>query len=174
MHTDDTENNNDEIVYDEDSSVDTIKKLRARLKESEKEAKEYLDALQRMKADVVNRDKEFKERELRISAAVTEQFLEDLLPVLDSFESAFKGSSWQSVDLQWRVGVEYIFNQLQRVLSDRGISAFGNVGERFDPLVHDLDGEPGENISMSTVANVIRKGYKIGERIIRPARVTVL
>lgn len=163
-----------EVEYDEDVGAALVKKLREKIKKLEGEKAEYLDALQRMKADVVNRDKANSDTQSRVKDMVREGMLEELLPVLDAFTAAMSGAAWESVDKNWRTGVEYIYSQLVKVLNDNGVEQYGKVGDIYDPLVHDLaealpDGTtPAEG---ATVSAVVRAGYKMSSRVLRPASV---
>jgi molecular chaperone GrpE len=153
-----------------------VKKLREKNKKLEAEKQEYLGALQRMKADVVNRDKAAAEERSRVAGMVKEGMLEELLPVLDAFTAAMSGAAWESVDKNWRVGVEYIYNQLRKVLTDNGIEQYGAVGEIYDPLVHDLaEALPEGSVPAegATVTAVVRAGYKMGGKVVRPAAVRI-
>lgn len=168
-----THNDNEpleEVAYDEDQGAVLVKKLRAKIATLETEKKEYLDALQRMKADVVNRDKAASDERAKVAGMVKEGILEELLPVLDAFSAAFTGASWEAVDSRWRVGVEYIHSQLLKVLNENGIEEYGKVGDVYDPLVHDCVEEavPSEG---ATVSAVVRFGYKMNGRILRAAGV---
>ncbi|MFM2414625.1 MAG: hypothetical protein RI911_318 [Candidatus Parcubacteria bacterium] len=169
-----TTNDEDDVVYDEDeSSATSVKKLRIRIKELEKEKQEYLDGWQRMKADVVNRDRAAAEERSRVSSMVKEKILEDLLPVLDAFDAAFTGAAWEKVDTNWRVGIEYIHAQFKKVLEENGIQAYGAAGDVFDPMKHDLAEELQDGGISGTIAKVLRQGYEMEGRVLRPARVNI-
>ncbi len=171
QHTDDTS----DVVYDEDTGTAAIQKLRTRIKQLEKEKQEYLDGWQRMKADVVNRDKAAAEERARVGDIVKEKILEDLLPVLDAFDAAFAGAAWDKIDINWKKGIEYIHSQLKKTLYDNGINSFGTAGEMFDPLRHDIVREDESSaIKTNHIITVLRAGYELtGGRIIRPAQVVV-
>lgn len=163
-----------EVEYDEDVGAALVKKLREKNKKLEAEKQEYLDALQRMKADVVNRDKAAAETQGRVKEMVKEGMLEELLPVLDAFSAAMSGAAWESVDKNWRTGVEYIHGQFAKVLQDNGIEMYGKVGDVYDQLVHDLVTElpEGEMIQEGAkIVAVVRAGYKLNGRILRAAGV---
>ena len=163
-----------EVVYDDDSGAKSIQKLRERIKTLEKEKQEYLDGWQRMKADVVNRDRAAAEERARVGDIVREKILEDLLPVLDAFDAAFTGAAWEKVDANWRIGIEYIHTQFQKVLDDNGVKSFGTIGDTFDPIKHDVaDGVISEGDGAITVTKVLRKGYEIQGRVVRPARISL-
>ncbi len=148
-----------------------LQKLREELVAARKERDDYLDGWQRCKADTVNAKKEAHEALVRARALGTESFVEELIPALDSFDMAMQGDAWNKVDAIWRSGVESIYAQLLSVLESHGISAFGKSGERFDARFHEalqeVEGEPG------TIIRVVRRGYRAGERVLRPAQVVV-
>jgi molecular chaperone GrpE len=100
--------------------------------------------------------------------------LEDLLPVLDAFDAAFTGAAWEKVDGNWRIGIEYIHSQFKKVLEENGVKPFEALGATFDPMKHDPAGEEEtEDKPVGTIAKVLRQGYEIGGRVIRPSRVIV-
>jgi len=163
MKTDDTqEEETSDVVYDEDQGAELIKKLRAKLKKSDQEKKEYLDGWQRLKADSLNA------RKLQVDALsasrerAVNDFVHELLPALDSFDIAFRGEAWEKVDDVWRKGIEYVHAQLLTSLENSGVVSYGEVGDVFDPKLHDAAGHEDGGES-DTVARVERRGYKIGE-----------
>ena len=104
--------------------------------------------------------------------AGAEEFVKDLLPVLDNFERALEHSDGDSGAFQQ--GVEMIAKQLWDTLERRGVAEVNPVNEPFDPVLHEAVQrvEDGERPA-GTVAFVMLKGYKMGERLIRPALVGV-
>lgn len=161
---------------DELPTKDIVKKLRSDLKLARKEKEEYLTGWQRAKADYVNlqKDSDAKYKELR--TMVTGNMVEDLLPVLDSFNMAMGNKeAWEKVDANWRNGVEYIHQQFLRVLADNNVTALDQIDVMFDPMLHEsIETIPTEDESKDhKIAQVIQTGYKIGDKIIRPARVKV-
>ncbi len=84
--------------------------------------------------------------------------------------------TWEKVDKGWRTGVEYIHQQLLKVLADNGVSEIApKEGDMADSNLHDLIDTIGtdEQAKDHTVAQVMQKGYKTGSRVVRPARVKV-
>lgn len=175
----DTEDEILEFEFNDDGEEDlkkTLKKLRADLKIAKKEKEEYLTGWQKERADFANYKKDEAERNTKFREYAKEQVLESFLSVNDSFNMAFANKdAWEKVDKAWRTGIEYIYNQMQNTFAEFGVSAVGILGEKFDPNIH----ESIETVSTDeenkdhTVATVIQKGYKFGERILRPARVNV-
>lgn len=162
---------------DEAESFDLqLKKLREKNRVCEKEKKEYLDGWQRMRADFANARKEEETRRGELIKFASEGLVEDLLPVLDSFSSAFANKeAWEKVDPTWRKGVEYIYAQFYSVLESRGLASLGDVNEKFDPRIHTAleEVDPSSDSQIGTVAEVIHKGYRFHSKVVRPASVKV-
>ena len=83
--------------------------------------------------------------------------------------------TWEKVDSNWRKGIEYIYSQMKGIFEEYDVKPIGEEGENFDPNIHqslemiETDKKELEH----KVAKVIQRGYKLGERVIRPARVNV-
>jgi molecular chaperone GrpE len=155
---------------------DVVGKLRADLKQARADKEEYLTGWQRAKADYVNLQKELNLVRANSSVLAKERMTENLLPTLDSFDMAFANKeAWESVDKNWRMGIEYIFQQFTTNLADSGVERIDKVGVPFDPNLHEsIESIPTTDQSKDhTVEEVLQAGYKIGERIVRPARVNI-
>lgn len=179
---DETEDAGDDVVefeFNEDGEEDlkkTLKKLRADLKQVKKEKEEYLTGWQKERADFANYKKGEEDRRAMVSESMRERILSRFLSVMDSFNMAFANKeAWEKVDENWRKGVEYIYAQFNNVFEEYGVKPVGVDGEVFDPNIHEsIDMVVTDNKDQDhTVANVIQKGYKLGDRVIRPARVNV-
>ncbi|MEI6400071.1 MAG: nucleotide exchange factor GrpE [bacterium] len=153
-----------------------LKMLRDKLKISERERMDNLTGWQRAKADYVNLQKEEEQKRKDMRTYVTTDIIEQLLPVLDSFDMAFANKeAWEKVDANWRSGIEYIHAQFLRVLADNNVTSINQTNVPFDHNIHEAieNIETDEQSKDHTVATIIQSGYKIGDRIIRPARVKV-
>lgn len=168
------------VESDEDGiplpAKDVAKKLRAEIKKLRTERDEYLTGWQRSKADYVNLQKDEEQKRKDLRAYITTGLVEDMLPALDSFDMAMGNkAAWEAVDANWRMGIEYIQQQLLKALSDYGVEKVGKIGETFNPKLH----EAIENIATDdngkdhTIANIVQSGYTMGDKVIRPARVHV-
>jgi len=168
-----------EFEYNADGEEDlkkTLKKLREDLKQARKEKEEYLTGWQKERADFANYKKDEDTRKALFSEAVRERILSRFLSVMDSFNMAMGNTeAWEKVEPTWRKGVEYIYGEFSKIFEEHGVKALGEVGESFDPNIH-------ESIDMvqtdkkednHKVAKIVQKGYKLGERVLRPARVNV-
>lgn len=155
---------------------DIVKKLREDLKACRKEKEEYLTGWQRAKADYVNLQKELDLARVNISILAKEKMVNKLLPALDSFEMAFSNKEhWEKIDKDWQDGITSIYQQLLSGLEKSGIEKIYEIEVPFDPNIHQsisivpTDDEEKDH----TVEKVLQVGYRIGERIIRPAKVTI-
>lgn len=151
-----------------------IKKLREELKEAHAKGAEYLDGWQRCKADGINARKETLAEADRRSERGKIGVLEDLIPVLDSFDMATGSEAWSQVSEGWKSGIEQIRNQLLEVLARNDIERFAKIGDVLDPRLHevmqdvdDIAGEP------HSIVKILRFGYSSGTRVLRPAQVFV-
>lgn len=172
-HKDDLEFEPEEEIASEENLANKLKSLRAELKESQSKAAEYLAGWQRAKADYLNLQKSEAEAKAKTRDLVTEAILLDLLSLADSFDLAMSNKqAWEEAPPNWRQGVEYIYGQLQNIFRDYNLEVLNPVGETFDPYLHHATqtvsgGESG------TIASVLQKGYKLKDKIIRPAQVKI-
>ena len=173
---------NDDVSFEEvneEGEVDartTIKKLREKIKKLEAEKQEYLDLSQRTRADYANYKKEVDSGRIHDRKFAIKRFIEELLPVLDSYDMAQGNKeAWEKVDSNWRMGIEYIFGQLRSVLEKEGVTQFGKMGDTFDPLLHETmqSVEVEEEEKNETIVKILQNGYKMHDTILRPARVHV-
>lgn len=158
------------------SGASKIKKMQEKIKLLEKEKQEYLDGWQRARADYANLQKQADEDKRRIKTIATESFIEELIPVVDSFLMAMSNKeAWEKVEPAWRTGVEYIYNQLMNILESHRLSLFGETGDIFDPVRYEAvsEEETQDESKDHTITKVIQKGFMLGETILRPARVVV-
>ncbi|HNW71821.1 MAG TPA: nucleotide exchange factor GrpE [Candidatus Paceibacterota bacterium] len=168
-----------EFEFNEDGEEDfkkTIKKLRADLKKAKKEKDEYLTGWQKERADFTNYKKQEEDRKINFSESIRERILTRFLTVTDSFNMAFKNKEvWEKVDESWRKGVEYIYSQMNTIFEEYGVKPVGEVGESFDHNIHhSIEMIPTDKKEDDhKIAEVIQKGYKLGDRVIRVARVNV-
>jgi len=155
---------------------DKNKKLREEIKRLQKEKNEYLLGWQRAKADYINLQRELEAARLNSSLITKEKVVENILPALDSFEMAFSNQDfWQKVDKNWRQGIESIHDQIISGLNKSDIEKIDQVDILFDPNIH----QSIEKIKTDDkgkdhfVESILQVGYKVGNRIIRPAKVRI-
>ncbi len=163
--------NLDDSVVGEESAQETVKKLKEKLKKAVEEKQEYLNSWQRDKADFVNARKRDQEAQKDFARFSNENLIGELVPVLDSFNMAMGNKEvWEKVDKNWRVGVEYIANQLKKVLEDFGLKEIDPLGKPFDPM-RDEAIEDGK--ASDIVTTVIQKGYELNGRVLKAPKVKI-
>ncbi|MDQ5962878.1 MAG: molecular chaperone GrpE [Patescibacteria group bacterium] len=159
---------------DETDALVSIKKLKETIKKLEQEKADYMNAWTRAQADYLNFKKETESKRKNDIAFASKKIIGDILPALDSFTLAKQNKeAWEKVDSNWRVGIEYIFGQLESALQKEGLESFGEVGDRFDPSLHEsVEMVPVETERESdTLVAILQKGYKLHDEVIREAKV---
>lgn len=159
-------------VSEEEAAASELEADLAKLSKLESERDEYLGMLRRVQADFENYRKRVIKEQTALVDRATEGLIEQLLPVLDSFELALKNVDTVGSDESVRKGVELVYAELLGVLEKAGVSRIEAEGKPFDPNVHEAvmqeegDGEP-------VVSDVLRTGYTLKGRVLRPAMVKV-
>jgi molecular chaperone GrpE len=161
-------------VSEEEAAASQLEADLAKLSQTESERDEYLDTLRRVQAEFENYRKRVIKEQTALVDRATSGLVEQLLPVLDSFELALKNlDSAGSDEIESvRKGLELVYAELLGVLEKAGLSRIEAEGKPFDPNVHeavmqeDGDGEP-------VVTDVLRTGYTLKGRVLRPAMVKV-
>ncbi len=159
----------EEIILEEEGEglQDKLKKLREKLKKCEAEKQEYLSGWQRAKADFINARKEEGENRQEFLKFCEANLILELLVLADSFDEMFKRAEDE--------GMRNIYRQFTDILRKHGVEIIETAGKKFDPQEHEsvgemeVDKEENDNIIME----VIRKGYKMGDKIIRPSKVKI-
>ena len=124
-----------------------------------------------MQAEFENARKRAEREKEEFRDHVTGSVVEQFLPVLDNFELALKSTGSTQ---QLRSGVSLIMKQMEEILEKMQVTAIPAVGESFDPRVHEaLGAVERDDVPDQHVAEEIRRGYKIRERLLRPALVRV-
>jgi molecular chaperone GrpE len=142
--------------------------VNAKVAELEELAAERTADLQRLQAEYANYKKRVDRDRLLARQGGVEAVVLDLLPVLDSIEGAREHDELVG-------GFKLVADELEKLIAKYGLEVFGEVGEVFDPQVHEAlmhlpyDGE----ITETTVSAVMQKGVKLNDRVLRPARVAV-
>ncbi len=146
--------------------------LESRLAAAEAAAEQHLDHLQRLAAEFdTYRKRAARDQEARIARA-HERLVQELLPVLDDLERALEAAE-QHEEAKLEDGVRLVHRALADVLRKEGVEEI-ETGGAFDPHVHEaLLAQPGEGVDAGHVLQVLQKGYRLGDRVVRPARVIV-
>jgi molecular chaperone GrpE len=137
----------------------------------EKERDEYLNDLKRVAADFENYRKRVARDQEGLVARAHERLVNELLPVLDDLERALEAAA-QHEEAKLEEGVRLVHRELVEALAREGLVEVETDGQ-FDPHVHEaLVSQPSEQEDGSVI-EVLQKGYRLGDRVLRPARVVV-
>jgi molecular chaperone GrpE len=143
-----------------------------RVEAAEAKAQEHLDDLKRLAADFDNYRKRVARDQAELSRRSNERLLNELLPVLDDLERALEAAS-QHEEAKLEEGVQLVHRSLSSLLARHGLSEIETEGA-FDPHVHEaMLAQPADGAEDGSVLQVLQKGYRLGDRVMRPARVIV-
>src|SRR6476646_4898483 len=138
---------------------------------AEARAEEHLADLKRLAADFENYKKRTAREQAALSFRATERLVKELLPIVDDLERAL-GAAEHHEEAELEEGVRLVHRQLASVLEHEGLAEIKADG-KFDPHVHEaLLSQPSE-AEEGSVIEVLQKGYRLGDRVLRPARVVV-
>jgi molecular chaperone GrpE len=146
--------------------------LEARLADAEAKRDEYLDLLQRTKADFENYRKRALRDQERLVAHAHERLVKELLPILDDLERALEAAE-RHEEAALVDGVKLVQKSLRKALEKEGLAEIETEGP-FDPHVHEaMLTQPGNGAESGSVLGVVQRGYRLGDKVVRPARVIV-
>jgi molecular chaperone GrpE len=151
--------------------------LDALLADTQRERDEYLELAKRTKADFENFRKRMAAEVQAAAARGRGELIRDVVPVLDDLERALEAAGLDpegDSEDGLAHGVLLVFRRLRDSLTRNGIEAVDPKGEKFDPTLHEaLSTQPVEGAEPGTVVDVVQKGYRLGDQLVRPARVVV-
>ena len=152
----------------------SVEELQKQLEEERKKSAEYLDSYQRSRADFLNLKRRTENERATLSAEAREKLLVRLLPIVDDFERALQNLPEGLKNESWINGVSLIEKKLKTLLEQEGVSEVPAKDTEFDPRVHEAVQHDEESQGEKDyVAEVYQKGYKMGDKVIRPAMVKV-
>ncbi|MGN0606848.1 MAG: nucleotide exchange factor GrpE [Oscillospiraceae bacterium] len=144
-------------------------------KEPEKDYEAILaeekDKYLRLFAEYDNYRKRTAKEKTEIYGDAASKTVAEILPAIDNFERALEA---ETSDEAYKNGIQMIFNQIQEILKKIGVTEIDALNQPFNPNIHvAIKQMDDENFGENTVCQVFQKGYKLGDRIVRPAMVAV-
>lgn len=165
------EENNEVVENKKDKSAAAIEELRAQLKAEREKSDEYYEHLKRNMAEFDNFKKRISKEKDMMYNTISANIVSELLPILDNFDKALNA---ETTDESYKNGMVMIYNQLMETLNKLGAEEIEALNTTFDPNFHEaVMHVEDENYGEKEVTEVFRKGYKIGDKIIRHAMVKV-
>ena len=148
--------------------------LETQLAQAQAQAAEYLDGWQRARAELDNYRKRMARERTEWEASIKGNVILSLLPALDDFDLALANLPDDISGHEWVSGVVLVHRKLCGQLEALGLSEIDTVGQSFDPMLHEaVTHEKSEAHQSGEIIDVMRKGYRLGDRVIRAAMVRV-
>jgi len=149
--------------------------LEALLADTQRERDEYLELAKRTKADFENYRKRMASEVQAAAARGKAALVGELVHVIDNLERALDATNDSSQNEDALIqGIQLTYRDLCMALENHGVETVDPVGERFDPAWHEaLTTKPADGTEPGVVVEVMQKGYRMGEQLVRPARVVV-
>lgn len=160
----------EEIVTEQESEIEVL----------QKQAAEYLEGWKRLQADFENYKKRQIDSQKDLMKYATQNIVLQIIPIIDNFQASTAHVPEDQKDNPWVTGIMYIQKQLENLLTENGVEEIAaQVGDNFDPVYHEalenkecLHCKAGYKYQ-NKIKTVVQKGYKLGDKVIRAARVTV-
>jgi len=150
---------------------DDVEGLKQLVEQERARAEDYRAQWQRARADFANLKRRSEQEKAEATQFANAMLILNLLPILDDLERALASVSTKLAGLTWVDGIRLIYRKFQTTLQAHGLTEIAAVGENFDPNLHEailyVEGEEGK------VVEEVQKGYKLYDRVIRPALVKV-
>lgn len=156
-----------------EESDPTVALYQGKIAELESELAETRDKYLRLAADFDNYKKRTRQEQMETIQHASAELISRLLPVLDDLQNVLEHKP-AGIDDSWAKGLELSVRKLEDALGTHGLQPIESVGSRFDPKMHEAVGhEESTEHPEDTVVSELRRGYRIRDRVVRPALVKV-
>jgi molecular chaperone GrpE len=158
----------------EATAVPTIAECQAELEKTRAEAAEYLDQWRRSVAEMSNFRKRMQREQAEYNVNATARVVERILPVMDDIDRAIAALPNTQASNDWSSGFRMIQQKLHAVLDQEGVTPIATAGQMFDPTLHEAvsyEEQPG--YQEGQIIAEVSRGYKLGDRILKPSMVRV-
>jgi molecular chaperone GrpE len=174
------ENDDTPQAFDEEQEmfdlipVDEYEDLRQELEESQSKAQEYLDGWQRARADFANYKKRVEREQAQAHQNAAANIFRRFLDALDDLDRALMNRPQDGDGAAWAAGIELVYRKFFSILESEGVVLMQAEGESFDPNLHEaLTQEENDQYESGQIIAVVKNGYLMGDRVLRPALVRV-
>lgn len=151
-----------------------LEALKAELEEARQKANENLDSLQRLMAEFSNYKRRIERDQAQSVQIATANAVRRYLDIADDLERALRNRPQEGEGARWAEGIELVYRKLLSAFESDGVEMIQAEGQSFDPSQHEaISQEDSPEHESGAVIGVVQAGYRIGERVLRPARVRV-
>lgn len=148
--------------------------LAEELEQVSAQAAEYLDGWQRARAELANYKKRVERERKEAYQRAAGDILTQYLDLLDDLDRAMKDRPQEGEAASWADGIELVYRKFQGLLDAYDVEAIGTAGQPFDPNIHEaISHEESDEAKEGHVIDVVKQGYRMGDRVLRPALVRV-
>ncbi len=148
--------------------------LQDKLAETQAKAAENLEGWQRAQAEFSNYKKRIARDQEQLAAEARGRVIKHYLEIVDDLERALRNKPSEGAGAEWAQGIELVYRKLQSYLESEGLTRMDPLGQPFDANLHEaVTEEKSDEHESGTVIEVLRPGYMLGERVLRPASVKV-
>ncbi len=166
-----TKDNNTEVPYSQEKTDENESIENEKIKKLESDLNSEKDKYLRLFAEYDNYRKRTSKEKLESYGDATAKTISEILPILDNFERAIEVPC---SDENYQKGIEMIFSQLMDIIKKIGVQEIESLNKPFDPNLHNaIKQVENEELESNIVCDVFQKGYKLGDRVIRHAMVSV-
>lgn len=164
----------EDMQFKPEITLEAFEAMKAELDKATKEAAVNMDGWQRERAEFVNYKKRIERENAQLRSNITGEVIKKYLVVMDDLDLAMSHRPTCDEGTAWAQGIELIVRKLQTVIDGEGIERINQNKVQFDPSLHEaISNEDNPEFASGEVIEVVRQGYKLGERILRPAMVRV-
>jgi molecular chaperone GrpE len=164
----------EEVTTSTEVEIDEIEVLKSEIEDLYQKSEEYLDGWQRERAEFANYKKRMERERESLRFNITGNVIRGYLEVLDDLERALNNRPTDGDGASWAEGIELIYRKFVSTLEAEGVEPMQADGQQFDPNLHEaISQEPNEDLESGQIIEVVRNGYLIGERVLRPASVRI-
>ena len=166
-----------EVIEDMAEELEVVEeeaRLQAELDEARAKADEYLDGWQRARAEFANYKKRVEREQSQIYQSTRGNIIKRYLDIVDDLDLALKNRPEDGEGASWAKGIDLIYRKLLTILENEGVVPMEADGQLFDPNLHEaITSEPNDEYESGQIIEVVKQGYLLGDRVLRPAVVRV-
>ena len=164
----------EEFAEQIEQPVESIEELNNELEAWKNKAEEYLDGWQRAQAEFANYKKRVEREQSQTNQNAAGSVIRRYLDILDDLERALRNRPQSADGTEWAAGIDLVYRKFLNALEAEGVKVMQADGQEFDPNLHEaISHESIEGVDSGHIIEVVKQGYTLGERVLRPAMVRV-
>jgi molecular chaperone GrpE len=164
----------DDVVVEGEAEDEAGESMPDEIEQLSAQAAEYLDGWQRARAELANYKKRVERERREAYSRAAGDILAQFLDVVDDFERALKDLPIEDETASWVQGIELVHRKMKAIMDSYGIEPIDAAGQPFDPTLHEaISHEETDLVPEGYVIDVVKQGYRMGDRILRAATVRV-